>query len=87
MQKIEIRQAGDEKGVFTEILIDGHKLTGVRSFELKQRVGDDAPTLTIDLNALELSTDLQILKVNQDGVGEIESIKFRHSDKPFYFGK
>lgn len=87
MAKIEIRQVDGEKGIFTEILIDGHKLTGVRRFELKQGTGDDVPTLTVDLNALELSTDLPMLKVNQDGVGEIESIKFRESDKPFCFGK
>lgn len=87
MSKIEIRQADEGNGVFTEILIDGHKLTGVRRFELKQNVGNDVPILTVDLNALELSTDLQVLKVNQDGVGEIESIKFRNSDNPFYFGK
>ena len=54
MPKIEIRQANGESGVFTEILIDGHKLTGVRKFELKQNVGDDVPTLTVDLNALDL---------------------------------
>lgn len=85
--KIEIRQVDGEHGVFTEILIDGHKLNGVRRFELKQGVGDDVPTLTVDLNALNLSTDLQMLEINQDGVGEIESIKFRDSEKPFYFGK
>lgn len=87
MAKIEIRQVDGEKGIFTEILIDGHKLTGVRRFELKQGVGDDTPILTVDLNALNLSTDLQMLKVNQEGVGEIESIKFRDSDTPFYFRK
>lgn len=85
--KIEIRQVQGEKGIFTEILIDGHKLNGVRRYELKQGTGDSIPTLTVDLNALELSTDLQMLKVNQDGVGEIESIRFRDSDEPFYFGK
>lgn len=87
MSKIEIRQVDGEKGVFTEILIDGHKLNGVRKFELKHCCGDLIPTLTIDLNAFELSTDMKYLKVNQECVGEIESIKFRHSDKPFYFGK
>lgn len=87
MAKIEIRQVNNERGIFTEILVDGHKLTGVRSFELKQGVGDNVPTLTVDLNALELSTDLPMLKVNQDGVGEIESIKFKDSEKPFCFRK
>lgn len=75
--KIEIRQVDGEKGTFTEILVDGHKLEGVRSFELKQGVGNSVPILSIDLNALNLSTDLQMLQVNQKGIGEIEGIKFK----------
>lgn len=75
--KIEIRQVDSEKGIFTEILVDGHKLEGVRSFELKQGVGDSTPILSIDLNALNLSTDLKMLQVNQKGIGEIEGIKFK----------
>lgn len=83
--KIEIRQANGEKGIFTEILVDGRKLDGVRSFELKQKPGDSIPTLSIDLNALDLSIDLGVLKVNQTGVGEIESIKFKGSEIPVEF--
>ena len=77
VSKIEIRQVDGEKGIFTEILVDGHKLEGVRSFELKQGVGDCFPILSIDLNALNLSTDLRMLQVNQKGIGEIEGIKFK----------
>ncbi len=84
--KIEIRQVDGEKGIFTEILVDGHKLEGVRSFELKQGVGDSIPILSIDLNALNLSTDLQTLQVNQNGIGEIESIKFKGQEMPIEFG-
>lgn len=83
--KIEIRQVNGEKGIFTEILVDGHKLEGVRSFELKQGVGDSVPVLSIDLNALNLSTDLQTLQVNQKGIGEIESIKFKGQETPVEF--
>ena len=61
--KIEIRQVDSEKGIFTEILVDGHKLEGVRSFELKQGVGNSVPILSIDLNALNLSTDLKELSL------------------------
>lgn len=43
VSKIEIRQVEGEKGIFTEILVDGHKLDGIRSFELKQGVGDCFP--------------------------------------------
>lgn len=83
--KVEIRQIEGEKGIYTEILIDGHKLEGVRSFELKQGVGDYVPILSIDLNALNLSTDLQMLQVNQKGIGEIEEIKFKDSPRMLKF--
>lgn len=84
--KIEIRQVEQEQGVFTEILVDGRKLEGARSFELKQGVGNSVPILSIDLNALNLSTDLQTLQVNQKGIGEIESIKFKGQKTPVEFG-
>ena len=77
MSKIEIRQVDGDKGIFTEILIDGHKIDGVRSFMLKQGVGDDVPTMTLDLNALELATDMKMLRIRQEGLGEIESINFK----------
>ena len=77
MSKIKIRQVDGEKGIFTEILIDGHKIDGVRSFMLKQGVGDDVPTMTLDLNALELATDMKMLRIRQEGLGEIESINFK----------
>jgi hypothetical protein len=83
--KVEIRQVEGEKGIYTEILIDGHKLEGVRSFELKQGIGDCVPILSIDLNALNLSTDLQMLQVNQKGIGEIEGIKFKDSPRMLKF--
>lgn len=75
MSKIEIRQVEGEK-IFTEICIDGHKIDGVRGYELKQ---DKAgfPVLTIDLNAFDIATDLRTLQLNQKYVGTIESIKFR----------
>ena len=76
MAKIEIRQVDGEKGVFTEILIDGHKIDGIRSYELKQKAGE-IPILTIDLNAFDIATDLMMLAVHQDTVGGIESIKFK----------
>lgn len=75
--KIEIRQVDGEKGIFTEILIDGHKLHGVRSYKLEQGVGDCIPTLTIDLNAFDFSTDVKMVKMNQAGYTGIESITFK----------
>lgn len=78
MAKIEIRQVDGEHGIFTEVLIDGHKIDGVRSFTLNQGVGDGIPTLTLDLNALNLATDMRMVRIMQEGLGEIESIKFKN---------
>lgn len=78
MGKIEIRQVDGKHGIFTEVLIDGHKIDGVRRFTLNQGVGDDIPTLTLDLNALNLATDMRMVRIMQEGLGEIESIKFKN---------
>lgn len=85
--KIEIRQCNGEQGVFTELLIDGHKINGLRSFELKQLPGNNIPILTIDLNAMDFATDTPILRFRQEGMGEIESIKFKGCEKPVEFRK
>lgn len=78
MSKIEIRQVEGEK-IFTEICIDGHKIDGVRGYELRQsRVG--LPVLTIDLNAFDIAVDLRMLRLNQEHVGTIESIKRKYID-------
>ena len=76
MAKIEIKSVVKDS-IFTEIYIDGHKLTGVRRFELKQEVGNNVPVLTVDLNAFDLSTDVMVVKMNQYGMGEIENIEFK----------
>lgn len=61
-------------GAFSQILIDGKKLNGVRNYKLEHAAGE-APTLTLDLNAFDVSVDGQMLTM-QKGVGEIElSIK------------
>lgn len=80
MAKIEIRQVNGQEGIFTEILIDGHKISGIRSYELKQK-GAGIPKLTIDLNAFDITTDLWLLNVNQDDVGEVESIRFKNGQE------
>ena len=51
---IEIK-TNNNKG-YTEIFVDGHKLNGVRSFNLAQD-GYGLPTLTVDLNAVNISVD------------------------------
>lgn len=74
--KIEIKSITEGNGsIFTEIFIDGHKLRGVRSFKLERGVGDSIPTLTVDLNALNVSVDTDVL-LYASGFGEME-IKFK----------
>lgn len=68
--RIEIKTDGTSSQIF----IDGRKLNGVRNYKLEHAAGK-APTLTLDLNAFDLTVDGQMLTI-QKGVGEIElSIK------------
>lgn len=70
--RIEIKSRDLENGsAFTEVYIDGHKVRGVRSFKLEQKVGNDIPTLTLDLNAIATTVDEPVL-IFADGFGEME---------------
>ena len=75
MAHIEIKTKNKTPSIFTEIYVDGHKLTGVRRFELTQDVCG-MPILTVDLNALDLSIDLEAVRINQYGMGEIKQLSF-----------
>ena len=84
---IEIKSKGEAPTIFTEIYVDGHKLRGVRRFELKQEVGNSIPTLTVDLNALNLSTDVQTV-LYQYGMSGISDISFeKDPTKDYIFSK
>lgn len=76
--KIEIKTKRTDTSVFTEIYVDGHKLSGVRRYELKQEAGNE-PILTVDLSAVDLAVDLEVLLMQQ-GVGGIKNIIF--DDEP-----
>ena len=67
-------QIKSENG-FTKIYIDGHPIEGVRSFSLKQGVGNDMPVLTLDINALNVSIDSR-MQVFQEGMSNIKKIVF-----------
>lgn len=73
-QKIEIKT----DGAFSDIYVDGHKLNGVRSFKLEHGVGNQFPVLTVDLNALNLSIDGEML-LRQEGYGNI-NIDFKDGE-------
>lgn len=77
--KIEIKTKEGTSGVFTEIYVDGHKLRGVRRAVLACEGGfNKIPTLTLDLNALDITADGEWL-VRQEGYGEI-GITFKEKE-------
>lgn len=69
--RIEIKSSD---GTLVEVYIDGHLIRGIRrmKFEKKSR---GMPTLTLDLNALNISIDSP-MAIEQEGYGEME-IKFK----------
>lgn len=73
-QRIEIKTDGASN---TQIYVDGKKLRGVRSFELKQ-IATGAPVLTVDLNAFDLSVDAPMI-VMQKGFQDMP-ISFDRKD-------
>lgn len=74
--QIEIRSLNREDGsAFSAVYIDGHRIRGVRSYRLEAKVGDVIPTLTLDLNALDIAVDQQVL-LFAEGFGEMD-IRFK----------
>lgn len=73
--KIEIKTIGDEPSLFTEVLIDGHKISGVRSVKYENSVQDRIPTVTLELIALDTSIDSPVSHLNFGDMG-IKSIEF-----------
>lgn len=74
---IEIKTRTEIGGMFTEVFVDGHRLNGVRRFKLKHGDFRKPPTLTVDLNALDISVDCPAI-LCQEGEGDFE-IRFRDS--------
>lgn len=72
--KIEIKTIGDALSLFTEVLIDGHKISGVRSAKYENSVPDMVPTVTLELIALDTSIDSPVchLKFGDMGIKLIE---------------
>lgn len=79
MAKLEIKSEQLESGVIcTEIFVDGNQIKGVRGFSLRQDLETNIPILSIDLNAMDLSVDCPLVKVNQSGMGTIKCIEFEN---------
>ena len=73
MQRIEIKSKHENGTVFTEVFIDGKKLEGVRSYELSHGAGN-APILKLDINALNIAVDAEVLMYDQNSLREMEII-------------
>lgn len=67
--------------VSTKIFLDGNEIHGVRNYVLKQDSITGYPILSIDLNALNLSVETPLLRVNQAGMGDIKCIEFSNGMK------
>lgn len=65
--KIEIKSA---EGTMTELYIDGHLISGVRSIKFEKFAGE-FPILTVDLSALDISIDSPAA-IKQKGYGDIQ---------------
>lgn len=63
--KVEIKTSDNGK-MFQEIYIDGHKVNGVRSFELKSAGYGKPPHLILDLNAFNISVDCPVIMYDKD---------------------
>lgn len=55
--EIEIKTMNLKERMGAEIFIDGNKISGVRSYTINQTVEMDAPTVTLELIATNLSID------------------------------
>ena len=78
--RIEIKTIGDAPSLFTEVLIDGHKIPGVRSVKYENSVLDKVPTVTLELIALDTSIDSPVCHLNFGDMG-IKSIEFEDDRK------
>lgn len=68
--RVEIRTKDEYSPVFTEVLIDGHLLRGVRSYKLEHSP-NTIPKLTLELHALNIAVD-QPMVLFAPGFGEME---------------
>lgn len=76
MQKIEIKSKYEDGSAFTQVFIDGKKIDGVRSFELTHGAGGP-PILKLDLNALNIAVDAEVLMYDKNSMDEME-IHWKH---------
>lgn len=63
-QHIQIQSNGS---AFTKVLIDGHEIKGVRSWELSHGAGY-VPILKLDINALNLDVDAKALAYDRNSM-------------------
>lgn len=75
--KIEIKTTGEAPSIFVEVLVDGHPIHGVRAISYKNDIENQIPVIQLDLNALDVSVDSVMAKLDIKHCGEIAEIKFK----------
>ena len=75
--KLEIRSV-DEKGIYCDVLIDGHVVHGVRSIRFEKKA-QSMPVAHIDLNCINMTVDSPFV-TKIDGEDEEIEIRFKGSD-------
>ena len=75
--KIEIKTMGEAPSVFVQVLVDGRPIHGVRAISYKNDIEDRVPVIQLDLNALDVSVDSVMTRLNAKHGGEIAEIKFK----------
>ena len=81
MNKIRIESKTSESGyTSTKVYFDDHEITGIVKMKLEQDITMHAPVLSLDIKATNLTLDDQMVRVNLDGLGEIEKIIFKEDN-------
>lgn len=79
--KIEIKTKGEAPSILTEVFIGGKKIKGVRSIRYEGNYMSQIPTVTLELNALDVSIDSPIARCNLESLGDLKEIVFKDGEK------
>ena len=74
--EIKSKETGGNGSVFTEVLLDGKQIRGVKGIRFENSVNNRLPIVTIDLAGLDVSIDSTLFKLRHEGFGAIKSIEF-----------
>lgn len=78
--KIEIKTIGETPSMTTEVLIDGKEIHGIRSLSYENNAWDKVPTLTLELNALDVSIDSDCVNLEIGKMGSVSKLIFEDGE-------